>query len=143
MKRYVIDASVAAQWLLPEPDSRKALALIDKRVERIVPDLLHSEIGNILWKRVRAGGLSKERADEALQKLESIPLTVCPVAAIMDLGLTIATEYDRSFYDSAYVALAIRERALLLTADAKLARALGNTPLAGTVLAIADWEPSR
>lgn len=140
MKRYVIDASVAAQWLLPEENSHKAFTLIDNRVERIVPDLLHSEIGNILWKRVRTGSLSRERADEALRKLESIPLTVCPVAEIMDLSLTIATEYDRSFYDSAYVALAIRERAVLLTADAKLVRALGNTPLAGTALGITDWE---
>lgn len=139
MKRYVIDASVAAQWLLPEPNSREALTLIARGVERIVPDLLHAEIGNILWKRVRAGHLSVDHANQALGKLTSIPLRVCPVAEFMDIGLAIATKYDRSFYDSAYVALAMRERAILLTADARLIRALDDTPMAAMVLHIAEW----
>jgi predicted nucleic acid-binding protein len=140
VKRYVIDASVAAQWLLPEPNSREALALVDNGIERIVPDLIHAEIGNILWKRVRTGDLPINRAKEVLHELEEIPLTVCPVAEFMELSLGIATEYGRSFYDSAYVALALRERAVLLTADAKLVRALGNTPLAGTLRHIAEHE---
>ena len=138
MKRYVIDASVAAQWLLPEPNSREALTLIARGVERIVPDLLHAEIGNILWKRTRSGDLSREQAEEALRKLGSIPLTICPVAEIMDLSLSIATEYDRSFYDSAHIALAVRERAVLLTADLKLVRSLGNTPLRQSILDISN-----
>jgi len=142
MRRYVVDASVAAQWLIPEPDSVKALVLIASGIERIVPDLLFAEIGNILWKRVRTGDLSRAKANEALEMLASIPLTVFPVAEIMDLTLEIATGYGRSFYDSTYLALALREQATLLTADGKLLRAMEHTPLGKTISGLNDLRDS-
>lgn len=138
MRRFVVDASVAAQWLLPEADSARALALISTSIERIVPDLLYAEIGNILWKRVRTGSLLQSQAKQALGELAGIPMRVCPLAEVMELGLAIAIEYDRSFYDSAYLALAIREGATLLTADARLLRALENTPMSAAMRHIAE-----
>jgi predicted nucleic acid-binding protein len=141
MKRYVVDASVGAKWLIPEPDSDKALSLIARSIERIVPDLFFSEIGNILWKRARTDELSAEQAAQALQKLEAIPLTTMPVSSLMDLTFEIAAGYGRSFYDSAYLALAIHERAPLLTADAKLVRALARTPLEQMVFDLSLLSP--
>lgn len=134
MKRYVVDASVGAKWLIPEPDSDKALALIDSDVERIVPDLFFSEIGNILWKRTRAGEFSADLAAEALNRLDAIPLVIYPVKELMNLTIEIATGYNRSFYDSAYLALALHERAPLLTADSRLVRSLDNTPLRQSII---------
>ena len=109
MIRYVVDASVGIKWLLREPDSIKALSLISERVERVVPDLFHSEIGNAIWKNVRTGKLSASEARSALQHLHAIRLTVIPVSTLMETTLDIARSYDRSFYDSSYIALAVQE----------------------------------
>jgi predicted nucleic acid-binding protein len=47
----VVDASVAIKWYLPEIHSEDALRLIDEERELLVPDLVWSEVGNILWKK--------------------------------------------------------------------------------------------
>jgi len=56
----VVDASVAAKWLLPaaqEPLVEQATHLLAQETEGsadfIVPDLFWPEIGNVLWKAVR------------------------------------------------------------------------------------------
>ena len=66
MTAYVLDASVAAKWVLPsrdEPLAAESIRLlhsfaageINLSVPDSVPDLFWPEIGNILWKSVRAG----------------------------------------------------------------------------------------
>ena len=51
----VVDASVAAKWFLPELHKDKAEELLrdflDEKLDLIAPDLIISEVGNILWKR--------------------------------------------------------------------------------------------
>ncbi len=136
MTRFVIDASVGIKWVLHEADSDKALSIVSERIERIVPDLFFSEIGNVLWKNIRNGHLSAEEGQQALQRLFRIRLTVASVSGLMDTALDIAQHYDRSFYDSAYLALAIHERAQLVTADLRLINAMRNTPFANTVMSI-------
>ena len=138
MIRYVVDASVGIKWLLREPDSIKALSLISERVERVVPDLFHSEIGNALWKNVRTGKLSASEARSALQHLHAIRLTVIPVSTLMETTLDIARSYDRSFYDSSYIALAVQEKATLVTADLRLLNAMNNTPFSQIVAGLHD-----
>lgn len=130
MKRFVVDASVGIKWLLPAADSRLALALVSDEVERIVPDLFFSEIGNVLWKYVRFGSLSADMACKALHELSKVRLTVVPASELMDVTLDIACRNNRSFYDSLYLALALRDSAPMITADGKLLQALHGTPLA-------------
>ena len=48
MAAWVIDASVAAKWLLPEDGSDQASALLGDAL--LVPDLLFAELANIFWK---------------------------------------------------------------------------------------------
>ena len=47
--KWVVDASVAAKWLVPEADSPLAEALLDD--DLLAPDLLFAEVGNILWNK--------------------------------------------------------------------------------------------
>ncbi len=56
--KLVVDASVAAKWLLTEALSPKAVGLVQPDNELVVPDLFWAEVGNILWKKVRAGELA-------------------------------------------------------------------------------------
>jgi predicted nucleic acid-binding protein len=55
VSRYVVDASVAVKWYLPEPESDAAGRLLDPEHDLIAPDLLFAEVGNALWKRWRRG----------------------------------------------------------------------------------------
>jgi predicted nucleic acid-binding protein len=47
MRRYVVDASVAVKWFVPEIHSAEALRLLSSDCELLAPDLLPSELGNI------------------------------------------------------------------------------------------------
>ena len=67
MTRCVLDASVAAKWFLPasgETLTEEALRLLEGYVKGdtrfLVPDLFWPEFGNILWKAVRLGRISRE-----------------------------------------------------------------------------------
>jgi hypothetical protein len=55
MSDTVVDSSVVAKWILPEPDSAHAYRLIDEvalKGERlIVLDLAFAEVANAIWKR--------------------------------------------------------------------------------------------
>jgi predicted nucleic acid-binding protein len=126
--RIVIDASVAAKWFLPdEPFSATALELLRRATagttDFIVPDLFFSECGNILWKAARRKRLSVDETVAAIQVIEELqPLTV-PAAGLLEDTLQIARNYDRTFYDSLYLAVAARQQTYLVTADEKLANA--------------------
>jgi predicted nucleic acid-binding protein len=126
--RIVIDASVAAKWFLPdEPFSAEALELLRRATagttDFIVPDLFFSECGNILWKAARRKRLSVDETVAAIQIIEELqPLTV-PAAGLLEDTLQIARNYDRTFYDSLYLAVAAKQQTYLVTADEKLAHA--------------------
>jgi predicted nucleic acid-binding protein len=128
---YVIDASVAAKWVLPaagEPLAREALELLKRYVAGelrfVVPDLFWAECASILWKAVREGRIRVASAETALQAMRgrNFP-TVSSHALLMD-AFAIATAFDRALYDALYVALAVASKSQLITADERMATAL-------------------
>ena len=130
----VIDASIALKWLLPESLSQEALALLTAYPLLHVPDLVYPEIGNILWKRVRKGEITQEKAGELLSWLANLSLSVHPSAPLIHTALEIACGYGRTVYDSLYIALAVREGCQVVTADEKLLNGLSQTPLSGSLV---------
>lgn len=131
MSEFVVDASVAAKWVLPstqEPLISEASQLLDRyaRTELLllVPEIFWAEIGNILWKAVRRSRCTSDLALAGLRSLRNLDLPTFPNSPLLEKSLEIAIRYDRSVYDSLYVALAIESRATLLTADERLANTL-------------------
>jgi predicted nucleic acid-binding protein len=125
----VIDASVAAKWVLPkEPLGGEAAELLDGygkgRVAFAVPDLFWAECANILWKAARSGRRSYAQAEAGLKRLLELGMPTTPSAELVSVAFALATGYERSVYDSLYVALALKLSSRLITADEKLARAL-------------------
>ncbi len=61
--KYVLDSSVALKWVLPEPDSGRALLLRDEYNasihDLIAPDIFIPEIANGLAVRARCGHWSE------------------------------------------------------------------------------------
>jgi predicted nucleic acid-binding protein len=129
---YVLDASVAAKWFLP----RRHETLVDESLlilERFtaghiglsVPDLFWPEMGNILWKSVRLGRMSTESADRAIELLAGLKIPTSSSLPLLRDAFVIAVTSRRTVYDSMYVALAVASGRLLVTADERLANALG------------------
>src|SRR5208283_5291306 len=123
--------SVAAKWFLPpsgEPLAEEALRLLagyaEGRFRFAVPDLFWAECANILWKAVRQGRWTRSAAEEAILALRGRSLPTTSSLDLLEDAFSIAATFDRTVYDSLYVALAIRFKAELVTADARLAHAL-------------------
>jgi predicted nucleic acid-binding protein len=116
----VVDASVAAKWILPEADSVAAAALRGREAELIAPSLIAAEIGNAVWKAVRRGNIQRVEAiagvEAALIWFESL----VPIEELHSRALTLALELRHPIYDCFYLALAERERCTLITADTRL-----------------------
>jgi predicted nucleic acid-binding protein len=128
---FVVDASVAAKWVLPgadEPFSDEALHLLkqwlDSKINLIVPDFFWVELTNVLWKAVRRGRCTKETAVAALAALLDYQIPTIPSLNLLNPALQKGVQHGRSVYDSIYVVLALEAEAQLVTADEKLANAL-------------------
>ena len=119
----VVDASVAAQWVLDEPGTARAIALRNEEA-LIAPSLIASEIGNALWKAVRRGSVTRADALAAISNI-LIPFeALIPVEDLRNRALEIAIELDHPIYDCFYLALAERERCAMVTADKRLLAAV-------------------
>lgn len=131
MKTFVVDASVAAKWCLPEKDeplvsqARRLLeAYTRAEIGLIVPDLFWPELGNLLWKAVRRGRLSDSDAHAGLEFLQELKIPTYSCSDFLPETLHLALFYGRTFYDSLYATLAEHSSVELITADERLANAL-------------------
>jgi predicted nucleic acid-binding protein len=128
---YVLDASVAAKWFLPDAGETlvsESLQILDGysqgRIHLQVPDLFWPEFGNILWKAVRQGRISTESASEAIHLLVEENISTYPSQHVLSDAFEIAAAFQRTVYDSLYVALALASGNVLVTADEWLANSL-------------------
>ncbi len=134
----VIDASVAAKWIKPEVHSAYAEQVLQGPYTLLAPDLLWSEVGNILWKPVQRQEITSTEAREGLRTLLRYPLTVIPGRVLITTALEIVLEYQQTVYDAFYAALATTRDCQLMTADSLLHNGLKNTPLQDHILWIED-----
>ncbi len=128
MKIFVVDASVAVKWFIPEIYYEAALQLRNSEYELHVPKFMLLEIGNVLCKKQRQTELTREESALILKLLQSLPLHWHSDDIIFNQAVTIASETQRSLYDCMYLSLAILLDGLLVTADRKFYEALQNTP---------------
>jgi len=122
----VVDCSVAAKWVLPEPGDVPALRLLREEqsgeVSLLAPDLLLVEFAALLAKKARRKLISSDQAREGFQFMESSVLRLFETGPLLERALQLALHNQLSLWDSVYLALAIELDCQLITADRRLFR---------------------
>jgi predicted nucleic acid-binding protein len=134
---YVVDASVAAKWLVEEEGSEAALALQGE--DMVAPALLRIEIANLLRTLAGKKVVSAAAALELFRFFQSAPVTIVDHDDELERrALEIALEMGHPVYDCVYLALAERTGRELVTADQRFLRALAGTELAYRATSLAE-----
>lgn len=123
----VVDTSIVVKWVLDEPDSAIALALLRKWMAEATvihaPALLAYEVTNVLYQRVRKGELSFDKAKQALTDVFSseLKLKFSEHPTLSMRAMELAHQHALSAtYDPHYLALAEHENCEYWTADTRL-----------------------
>ena len=126
--KYVVDASVALKWVLPEAQSGKALQLRDDFQkglhELLAPDIIPVELAHALTRAERKKIISVGYAKGFLAGTMQIPPALDPSLPLLSKATDISSQSRLGVYDCLYVALAKREQCELVTADERLVNAL-------------------
>jgi predicted nucleic acid-binding protein len=117
---WVVDASVALKWVIPEVLSEQADRVLATDAPLLAPDLLMVEAANVLWKKTRRRELTAAEAERALAVLSTTGLAVSPAESLVRRAHALAQRLGHPVYDCVYLALAERERAAFVTADERL-----------------------
>lgn len=131
--KYVLDASVAVKWVLPEEDSPKALSLRDDFRngvhELIAPDTLPIEVAHALTRAERKNVIAQTEAIIKLADLYSLQPRLHPYLPLLPRAVELSSMMRIGVYDCLYVALAENEACNLVTADERLVRTLLGFPI--------------
>ncbi len=124
MTDFVVDASVAIKWVLPEAGSDQAIRL--PTLKLAAPELLLVEISNVLATHYRKGTLSSQSVVRAWSVFRRFPVTLHGVEPLSAAALAAACDLQHPSYDCFYLVLARRLGTKLITADARLLRGIAG-----------------
>jgi len=119
---FVVDASVAACWFMP--DERHPVA--DAAYRRIgldpavTPGLWWFELRNVLIVSERRGRLDSTKTARVMRLLRGLPVMI-DLDVEEDALMQLARRHRLTIYDAAYLELALRRGYPLATLDAELA----------------------
>ncbi|WP_297484171.1 type II toxin-antitoxin system VapC family toxin [Ferrovum sp.] len=138
---FVLDASVALLWLVPESNPAGvdyAIATLKalKESQAVVPSLLALEVANVIAKIESKGVVTEADSQRFIALFGRLNLVTDQATAAHALGdtLNLARRYKLSSYDAAYLELALRTGLPLATLDADLVKAAttAGVPIFGT-----------
>lgn len=141
MKQIVIDASVAAKWLLPDEDHPQA-ELIKKdfagrELSVAVPMFIFYEINNLLKSAVSSNRIKPQEAIDLYKSFLDIEFTVHSLKHLFLPTLNLALKLNISSYDASYIVLAEYLQISFFTADEKLVKKANNQ----YVLSLTEYLP--
>lgn len=123
MSKVVVDSSVIVKWLNQYNEALLVQAesvLLDAKSEKIVllsPELAKYEVGNVL---LASKKLSLSKAREVLEFFYELPITFVPESQeLAEFTYKIGQEFNITYYDASFIALAKQENAALITDNPK------------------------
>jgi predicted nucleic acid-binding protein len=121
----VLDASAAVDWLLQTAAGQSIEKRIYSRNETLhAPHLLDLEVTQVLRRLALQGAVSAHRAGGAVRDLLDLRVTRYPHFVLLPRIWQL--RHNFSAYDAAYIVLAEKLGAVLVTRDARLSAASGH-----------------
>jgi predicted nucleic acid-binding protein len=127
---FVIDASVVIKWFVPEVHSDAARRLLAGPHQYLAPDLLFAEAGNAIWKKVRRRELAADEAQRLVNDLATAAVDIISTRVLVSDAAALAVTTGVTVYDALYLALAVRLKTQVVTADDRFSKALAPYPMA-------------
>ena len=122
----VIDANVAAKWLLPEAGSEAAVALQEGPEQLVAPDLIRLEVAGAITRRVRSEKESERLSPEdALARCakwfrlldQATVISLISEGELIERAIKLSVDIKHNLHDCLYLAAAKGLDAPLITAD--------------------------
>jgi predicted nucleic acid-binding protein len=125
---FVLDASIALAWLLPDEEAERAerVVIMARLAGPIAPALFPLEVANALRSNLRRGRIDEVYRDRALDSLDRAAVARDLESydpAVLRETVRLSDKHGLTIYDAAYLELAIRHDAPLGTLDDDLRRA--------------------
>ena len=122
---WVLDASIALAWALPDEASDQAdrfLSRVTAKDVLWVPSLWWYEVANALVVAERRKRLTEADGIHLIDLYRALPIKTDMVSgtAVVEQLRTLARQYNLTAYDVAYLELALRKGLGLATADLNL-----------------------
>lgn len=125
MKVIVADTSVLIRLYLP--DGPLPLGFEDHmdsawQGEAVItiPEIALAEVTQVIWKKQQAGIITENEADEILSAFLDLPLEIVGHKDLLTESLSLARSHHLTIYDCLFLALSIKLKAELITADKRL-----------------------
>lgn len=121
----IVDASVAAGWIIPDERTASSLVLLERvflrTVHAVAPELWRYEMLNVLRNAIVQERLDEQETRRALLLLADVPVEFVPAEpGRQGSALSASLRHGLSIYDAAYFALAEERGVRLLTNDGHL-----------------------
>lgn len=122
--RAVLDASVAVKCAIPEKDTLAAFRLDDDFRNQVhdllAPDTFPAEVAHALTKAERNKVLLPGEAVIRLARILSYPPILHSYLPLLSDAVELAAAHRVGSYDCLYIALGIREKCKVITADQRM-----------------------
>lgn len=138
MTAFVVDASVAVKWFLPEIHAEAAGRILKSKQLLLAPDLIWAEVGNAVWKKVRWGEITSAEAEGILKDFIRFPLQTYASKTLLEAAWRLADQVGITVYDGLYLALAAGQGCPLITADRKLYQSIRKKPIGSRLIWVED-----
>ena len=123
----VVDASVAVKWYLEEEYSDIAEKLLYGEFNLHAPELIFAELGNVLWKKCRAGDVNSDDSLSIIKNFLNRDIIFHNLDKLLVPAWIGANSFGHAVYDWIYLVLAKSLNAKLVTADRRFYMSLRRT----------------
>ena len=138
---YTIDTNALLKQVLDEDYSDVVREIVSlhraSAIQLIAPDYILVECANVLWQKVRRGGLHIDELMPSFAALQAVGVNLVPQGELLEEALLFAANTGVAVYDALFCVLARRENAPLITADRPLVDRLAGSEV--RALALAQW----
>jgi predicted nucleic acid-binding protein len=139
VSRYVIDASIAVKWIFEEEYYLEARRFLSSEIGYIAPDFMLNECTSAIYKKYSRHEIIEETAIQCIEKLLRFDdIKFYSTYLIQIKAFQIASQINHPIFDCFYLALAMQEQAIVVTADRRFYNRVKDGPYSKFIAWVED-----